>query len=95
MLPFSDEPAELRDRLRALAAVAPVQARSRLAQEVAAIAAGELRLLGDSTAAIDVDAICRGYQRELWLWLVGERTWAQCANGLRGRLRRRGAAVRP
>jgi hypothetical protein len=34
----------------------------------------------------DIDA---GYDRELWLWLLGERTWAQCADGLAGRVRRR------
>ena len=30
-----------------------------------------------------------GYRRELWLWLAGERTWAQCCSGLLGRLARR------
>jgi hypothetical protein len=29
------------------------------------------------------------YRRELWLWLVGERTWAQSCSGLVGRLNRR------
>jgi hypothetical protein len=33
--------------------------------------------------------IVAGYDRELWLWLLGERTWAQCADGLAGRVRRR------
>jgi hypothetical protein len=30
-----------------------------------------------------------GYQREIWLWLAGERTWAQCCSGLIGRINRR------
>ena len=30
-----------------------------------------------------------GYRRELWLWLAGERTWAQCCSGLIGRISRR------
>jgi len=30
-----------------------------------------------------------GYRRELWLWVMGERTWAQCASGLLGRVQRR------
>jgi hypothetical protein len=30
-----------------------------------------------------------GYRRELWLWLVGERTWEQCCAGLIGRIGRR------
>jgi hypothetical protein len=35
------------------------------------------------------DGILAGYERELWLWVMGERTWAQCADGLAGRVRRR------
>jgi hypothetical protein len=30
-----------------------------------------------------------GYRRELWLWLGGERPWAQCCAGLIGRIERR------
>jgi len=30
-----------------------------------------------------------GYRRELWLWLAGDRTWAQCCSGLIGRVNRR------
>ena len=37
-------------------------------------------------------AVVSGYRRELWLWLMGERTWAQCASGLIGRIERRLAA---
>jgi hypothetical protein len=37
-------------------------------------------------------AIVAGYRRELWLWVMGERTWAQSAGGLLGRVRRRLAA---
>jgi hypothetical protein len=29
------------------------------------------------------------YRRELWLWLAGERTWAQACSGLVGRVYRR------
>ena len=29
------------------------------------------------------------YRREIWLWLAGERTWAQCCSGLIGRIDRR------
>ena len=36
-----------------------------------------------------LDAIVRGYGRELWLWLAGERTWTQCCSGLIGRIDRR------
>jgi hypothetical protein len=34
-----------------------------------------------------------GYRRELWLWLVGERTWVQCCAGLIGRVDRRLGAL--
>jgi hypothetical protein len=34
-------------------------------------------------------AIVTGYRRELWLWVMGERTWAQSAGGLLGRVQRR------
>jgi hypothetical protein len=33
--------------------------------------------------------IVAGYRRELWLWVMGERTWAQAAGGLLGRVQRR------
>ena len=33
--------------------------------------------------------IVLGYRREIWLWLAGERTWAQCCSGLIGRVNRR------
>jgi hypothetical protein len=35
------------------------------------------------------DAVVLAYRRELWLWMAGERTWAQCCSGLLGRLFRR------
>lgn len=35
------------------------------------------------------------YRRELWLWLAGERTWAQSCSGLIGRIGRRLAQVVP
>ena len=36
------------------------------------------------------------YRRELWLWLAGERTWAQACSGLIGRISRRiGQVDRP
>ena len=35
-----------------------------------------------------VDVII-SYRRELWFWLIGERTWEQCIAGLAGRVARR------
>jgi hypothetical protein len=37
----------------------------------------------------DLVAVLVAYRRELWLWVMGERTWSQCAAGLLGRVRRR------
>jgi len=35
------------------------------------------------------------YRREIWLWLAGERTWAQCCSGLIGRIGRRLGSPHP
>jgi len=43
-------------------------------------------------AGLDRDAfmaIVVAYRREIWLWLMGERTWTQCCSGLIGRIERR------
>jgi hypothetical protein len=37
----------------------------------------------------ELGRIVLGYRREVWLWLAGERTWAQCCSGLIGRINRR------
>jgi hypothetical protein len=41
----------------------------------------------------DLAKIVSSYRREIWLWLAGERTWAQCCAGLVGRISRRVAPV--
>jgi hypothetical protein len=49
-------------------------------------------------AGMDRDRFGRvvaGHRRELWLWVMGERTWAQAAGGLLGRVRRRLPPRRP
>ena len=99
-----DEPVELRDCMRSLAAVAPAQARSRLVLEVALLVAeayqpeayqpeATQREGRHPSVGVDIEAACRSYARELWLWLVGERTWEQCVSGLGGRLLRRSVRV--
>ena len=45
-----------------------------------------------ASAGLDEDElrlIVLGYRREVWLWLAGERMWAQCCSGLIGRITRR------
>ena len=39
--------------------------------------------------------ITSDYQRELRLWLEGDRTWAQCCSGLIGRITRRAPGSGP
>jgi hypothetical protein len=46
-----------------------------------------LDALGESRA--EFDAVVVGYRRELWFWVMGERTWDQAIGGLAGRLLRR------
>jgi hypothetical protein len=90
------EPLELRERTRALAEQDPAGALALLDRGEwiagplwdcwgAALARAGLRRQ-------DLLGVLVDYRRELWLWLMGERTWAQCAAGLAGRIRRRGAA---
>jgi hypothetical protein len=92
-LAVPEEPAELRERVRALARQDPAAAGDLLG-------AGEWiteplwRRWGPALerAGLDREWLRRlavGYRRELWLWVAGERTWAQCAGGLLGRVRRR------
>ena len=85
-----DEPVELRDRMRELAAASPEQVRSRLVEEMIVISKRAQQLSPLAMTERDLEAVCESYRREFWLWLVGERTWAQCADGLAGRFARRG-----
>lgn len=76
--------------MRALAAVAPSEVRARMVDEMATLVAETLAHEHPAPATnADIEAVCQGYQRELWLWVVGERTWAQCVSSLWGRLERR------
>jgi hypothetical protein len=48
------------------------------------------RILGSAgMTPDDLALVVKSYQREIWLWLAGERTWAQCCSGLIGRIGRR------
>lgn len=51
-----------------------------------------------ASAGMSEDELARvvlDYRREIWLWLAGERTWAQCCSGLIGRVGRRLASDHP
>jgi hypothetical protein len=92
-LSLPDEPAELRRRTRALVEQDPeggtavVDAGAFLADPLWERWGAALE-----SAGMDRDrfaAIVTGYRRELWLWVMGERTWAQSGGGLLGRVQRR------
>jgi hypothetical protein len=92
-LALPEEPVELRRRTRALIeddparGAAVVDAGAWVADPLWGVWGPALR-----PAGMDRDRfgeIVAGYRRELWLWVMGERTWAQAAGGLLGRVQRR------
>ena len=92
-LALPEEPVELRRRTRALIeddpaeGAAVVDAGAWVADPLWGVWGPTLELAG-----MDRDrfgGIVAGYRRELWLWVMGERTWAQSAGGLLGRVQRR------
>jgi hypothetical protein len=92
-LSVPEEPAALRARVRALVEQDPgggaalVDAGSFLADPLWAHWGPALEPAGmDRDRFLEV---VTGYRRELWLWVMGERTWAQSAGGLLGRVQRR------
>jgi hypothetical protein len=101
-LALTPEPLALKGDLRALAEEQPARAATQLI-DPNGVAAYLWHRWGAplERAGIREDAyldVLAGYQRELWYWLWGNRTWAQCTQGLAGRLIRRAerrTATRP
>jgi hypothetical protein len=92
-LALPPEPVDLRARTRKLAEQDPTAAIAMLGEgewilgrlwERWGSALGPVGIGRERLRQIAVD-----YRRELWLWVMGERTWDQCAGGLLGRVRRR------
>jgi hypothetical protein len=46
-------------------------------------------IAADGVTGDDLTEVLSGSRREVWLWLVGERTWAQTMSIVLGRLDRR------
>jgi hypothetical protein len=92
-LTLPEEPVALRRRTRALVEQDPDQGAAVV--DAGAFLADPLwERWGPALepAGMDRDrfgGIVAGYRRELWLWVMGERTWAQSAGGLLGRVQRR------
>ena len=86
------EPVELRERTRAAAESDPAGARNAradgrwLADAVWDSWRPELEALGADRAAVATAAAA--LERELWLWVMGERQWAEMAALLYGRVAR-------
>ena len=92
-LALPGEPVELRRRTRALIEDDPVRG-AVLVDAGVWIADPLWGVWGPALQPAGMDRdhfgeIVLGYRRELWLWVMGERTWAQAAGGLLGRVQRR------
>ena len=98
-LSLPEEPVELRRRTRALVEQDPERGAATV--DAGAFIADPLwERWGPALEAAGMDrgrfdSIVTGYRRELWLWVMGERTWAQSAGGLLGRVQRRLPAGQP
>ena len=92
-LSLPEEPVELRRRTRALIEDDPVGGAALV--DAGAWIADPLWVVWGpvlESAGMDRDRfgeIVAAYRRELWLWVMGERTWAQAGGGLLGRVQRR------
>jgi hypothetical protein len=99
VLPLPEEPVALRTRTRALVEAAPAQGAALIdgAEWIAGPLWerwGPLLEPAGMTRSRFLEIVA-GYRRELWLWVMGERTWAQSAGGLLGRVQRRLPPDRP
>lgn len=83
------EPTALRDRW--WAAERAGSSRPELVEAVTDLvwAAWAGRLGDAGVERLWLVGVADGHRRELWLWLVGERTWDQALAGLAGRVQRR------
>lgn len=92
-LPIPEEPVRLRASVRRLVAENPAAAQAKISdgewitRRLWQAWGPELRERGMPRR--EFREVVQGYRRELWLWVAGERTWAQCVEGLEGRARRR------
>ncbi len=91
--PLPAEPTALRESVRAVVLESPERWSALaadghwIADELWGAWATEL-----GSAGIDADAVAdaaASYGQELWWWILGERTWSQCIDGLAGRVWRR------
>ena len=92
-LVLPEEPVELRAETRALVEDSPEEG-IRLVDAGQPLADFLWKEWGADLEEAGMDRerflrITRGYDGEIWLWIMGERVWDHCVTGLRGRLLRR------
>ena len=91
LLRAPSEPVLLARNLRRLLGEDPERAHldipKRLSARLWRVWGVELRQAGATPRLLRLT--CAGYEREIWLWLLGDRPWSQMLSGLRGRLLRR------
>ena len=85
------EPLRLKCRLRRLLGEEPERARTQIPRSLARSLARSWRdpLASRGCRPADLSALLLAYGREEWLWVIGDRTWQQTVEGLRGRIVRR------
>lgn len=85
------EPVEVLAELRRLAGTSPAAARARAPELVAGAAYGAWQeVLGEhEVTEADLVVVLDGLRRELWLWVKGNRLWAQVERAVAGRVARR------
>ena len=92
-LPLPEEPAELLAETRALVERSPAEGAALIeggewiAEPLWRDWGAELEQAG--MRRVQLIQVAVDYRMELWLWVMGERTWPQCSSGLRGRVLRR------
>ncbi|HEV2361081.1 MAG TPA: hypothetical protein VGS21_05220 [Acidimicrobiales bacterium] len=87
------DPGVLRKELHALATASPAEAAREVPVRVAAALWESMRedLEQRGVTLAGLREAARGYRRELWLWVMGERPWSHTFASLLGRAERRAA----
>jgi hypothetical protein len=90
-LDILEEPLDLKRDLRQFVGdnpdLGPQEVAARLARYLWGI--WESQLLPHGVTQEDFRSVCKGAEREAWLWVFGDRVWEQLASAIAGRVVRR------
>lgn len=91
LMPALAEPTELLASIRQLSRQSPARARATAPKSLAAYAWESWRAVLEESdlELVDVEAAFSAARREIWLWVKGNRVWAQLSVHLAGRVARR------